>query len=144
MRVQALIATATALLALGQFAASAATPPAAPAPVVIKDATGASFTGDATAGQTKFTICGVCHSVKAGENKIGPTLFGIVGRKAGTGAGYTYTAANKNSGVTWTAQVLADYLENPKAKIPGTKMAYAGLKKPQDRANVIAYLATLK
>lgn len=143
MRVQALIATATALLAGASFA-MAATPPAAPAPVVIKDATGASFTGDATAGKTKFTICAVCHSVKAGENKIGPTLFGVVGRKAGTVAGYTYTAANKNSGITWTAQVLADYLENPKVKIPGTKMAYAGLKKPQDRANVIAYLATLK
>ncbi len=143
MRVHALIATATALLAGASFAV-AATPPAAPAPVVIKDATGASFTGDATAGKTKFTVCAVCHSAKAGENKIGPTLFGVVGRKAGTVAGYTYTAANKNSGITWTAQVLADYLENPKVKIPGTKMAYAGLKKPQDRANVVAYLATLK
>ncbi len=143
MRVPALIATAT-LLALAQFAAAAAAPPAAPAPVVIKDAAGASYTGDAEAGQKKFTVCAVCHSVKQGENKIGPTLFGVVGRKAGTVAGYTYTAANKNSGLTWTAQVLADYLENPKLKIPGTKMAYAGLRKPQDRANVIAYLAKQK
>ncbi len=142
MRVQALIATA-ALLVCASVAA-AATPPAAPAPVVIKDAAGTSYTGDATAGQTKFTACAICHSVKAGENKIGPSLFGVVGRKAGMVPGYSYTPANKNSGLTWTAQVLADYLENPRVKIPGTKMSYAGLKKPQDRANVIAYLAKQK
>lgn len=124
--------------------ASAATTPPAPAPVVVKDAKGVAYTGDVTAGEKTFKACAICHSTKAGENKIGPTLFGVVGRVAGTSSGYSFSPANKKSGVTWTEQVLFDYLENPRTKMPGTKMGYAGLKKPQDRANLIAYLKTLK
>jgi cytochrome c len=113
---------------------------AAPAAVVIKDATGASFTGDATPGERTFAQCKTCHSVQAGENRIGPSLFGVIGRKAGIAPNYNYSGAMKNSGLTWTEQTLADYLENPRKKVTGTKMTFAGLSKPQDRANVIAYL----
>jgi cytochrome c len=113
---------------------------AADAPVVIKDATGASFTGDAAAGQAKFGPCAVCHKLEVGKNAIGPSLHGVFGRKAGTGAGFNYSPAMKKFAVTWDAQTIADYIENPRAKVPGGKMSYVGMKKPQDRANVVAYL----
>ena len=125
----------------GLASAATVTPPAA---VVVKDAKGVAYAGDATAGEKAFKQCMICHSTKTGENKIGPTLFGVVGRVAGTTAGYSFSPANKKSGITWTEQALFDYLENPRVKMPGTKMGYAGLKKPQDRANLIAYLKTLK
>jgi len=131
------IGAATLTLALNAAYAAA---PAAPAAVVIKDATGASFTGDATAGERTFAQCKTCHSIQAGQNRIGPSLFGLIGRKAGTAPNYNYSGAMKNSGLTWNEQTLADYLENPRKKVVGTKMTYAGLAKPQDRANVIAYL----
>lgn len=139
MRILTAISIGAATMALAIGAAFAAAP-AAPAAVVIKDATGASFTGDATAGERTFAQCRACHKVEADKNGIGPSLFGVVGRKAGTATGYNYSGAMKNSGLTWTEQTLADYLENPRKKVPGTKMTYAGLSKPQDRANVIAYL----
>jgi cytochrome c len=123
--------------------ASAAPTPVPPATVVVKDAKGVAYTGDATAGEKTFKQCAVCHSAKLGENKIGPSLYGIVGRVAGTASGYNYSPANKKSGITWTEQALFDYLENPRSKMPGTKMAYAGLKKPQDRANLTGYLKKL-
>ena len=102
--------------------------------------------GDAAAGKTVFTrVCGACHTDQAeGPKKLGPTLFGVVGRKAGTIEGFRYSAANKNSGLTWTPEVLDEYLKDPKAKVPGTIMAFAGLKNDTERQNVIAYLATLK
>lgn len=141
MRMRVFIMAATAGLASLSVAAPAPPPPATAA---VKDAKGVSYTGDATAGEKTFKQCGLCHSTKAGENRIGPSLYGIVGRVAGTASAYNYSAANKKSGVTWTEQAIFDYLENPRAKMPGTKMAYAGLKKPQDRANLIAYLKTLR
>jgi cytochrome c len=79
-----------------------------------------------------------------GVNRVGPSLHGIVGRKAGTVAGFNYSTANKNSGVTWDEKTLFVYLENPRKFMPGTKMAFAGLKQPQQRADVIAYLKTFK
>lgn len=100
----------------------------------------ASFTGDAAKGATAFITCKTCHAVEVGVNKIGPSLHAIVGRSAGTIAGFNYTAANKNSGITWTEEKLFQYLESPARIVPGTKMAYAGLKDPQKRADVIAYL----
>ncbi|MBL9012022.1 MAG: cytochrome c family protein [Alphaproteobacteria bacterium] len=106
----------------------------------ITGADGVKMTGDPEAGKTKYNQCATCHSLEAGKNKVGPTLYGIIGRVAGTVEGYNYSKANKESGITWTEQEMFVYLENPKAKIPGTKMAFAGLKKAEDRANVIAYI----
>ena len=98
--------------------------------------------GDAEAGKKVFAKCMTCHSVDAGVNKVGPTLHGVVGRHSGSVEGYSYSDANKNSGITWTPEELYVYLADPQATIPGTKMAFPGLKDPQDRANVIAYLQT--
>lgn len=100
----------------------------------------ADFTGNAEKGKVVFLQCKTCHVRDEGVNRIGPSLAGIVGRQAGTIAGFAYTDANKNSGITWTPEKLFQYLENPQRVVPGTKMAFAGLPKPQDRADVIAYL----
>lgn len=100
--------------------------------------------GDAARGQAAFVVCKTCHVAERGINRIGPSLFGVVGRKSGTLAGYNYSAANKAKGVVWTPQVLFTYLENPQKFIPGTKMTYPGLKDAQKRADVIAFLATKK
>ena len=100
----------------------------------------ANFTGDAAAGAEVFKQCMACHVVEPGQNRTGPTLAGIIGRAAGTVPGYSYTPANANSGITWTPEKMFQYLENPMRVIPGTKMAFAGLKDAQDRADVIAYL----
>ncbi|KAJ9058618.1 iso-1-cytochrome c [Entomophthora muscae] len=101
-----------------------------------------SVEGDAKKGAGLFkTRCAQCHNVeKGGKHGQGPNLHGIFGRKSGQAEGYSYTAANKNAGVTWDEKSLFDYLENPKKYIPGTKMAFAGFKKPKDRADVVAYL----
>lgn len=84
--------------------------------------------------------CTVCHTVEAGKNKIGPSLAGIVGRKAGTAPGFSYSDANKKSGVTWDEATLDAYLTDPRKFMPGTKMVFAGLKNPDDRKAIIAYL----
>ena len=95
-------------------------------------------------GKVVFLQCKTCHVLEPGQNRIGPSLAGIVGRAAGTVEGFSYTPANANSGITWTEEKLFQYLENPQRVVPGTKMAFAGLSKAQDRADVIAYLKTLK
>lgn len=100
----------------------------------------ADFTGDAEKGKVVFLQCKTCHVREEGVNRIGPSLAGVVGRKASTVAGYQYSDANHASGITWTPEKLFQYLENPQRVVPGTKMAFAGLPKPQDRADVIAYL----
>jgi cytochrome c len=97
-------------------------------------------------GAEVFKKCRACHDVGPGaKNKVGPPLNGILGRKAGTIDGFAYSDANKASGakgLTWTEDVLFKYLENPLTFMPGTKMAFAGLKDPQDRKDLIAYLKT--
>lgn len=96
--------------------------------------------GDAAAGKKVFNKCKVCHSLEAGENKIGPSLAGVVGRAAGTVEGFKYSDAMKEAGLTWDEETLDKYLADPKGFIPGNKMAFAGLKKEADRENVIAYI----
>ncbi|WP_379551871.1 c-type cytochrome [Qipengyuania sp. DGS5-3] len=100
----------------------------------------ASLTGDAAAGKRVFAQCMSCHGVEPGVNKTGPSLAGIVGRTAGSVEGYNYSPANANSGVTWTEENMYVYLEDPRGYIPNTKMIFPGLKKAQDRADVIAFL----
>ena len=98
--------------------------------------------GDPAAGQQKFAICRACHQIGPGaRNAVGPELNGVVGRKAGSVEGYAYSDANKNSGLTWDKATLEEYLKNPQAKVPGTKMTFAGLPREQDIDNVIAFLA---
>lgn len=104
----------------------------------------ASFTGTVAAGEKVFMSCRTCHSTKPGVNMTGPSLYGLQGHKSGQIPGYKYSAANKASGITWTNEKLFQYLENPQRVVPGTKMLYTGVKDPQQRADLIAYLDTLK
>jgi cytochrome c len=102
---------------------------------------GGAAAQDAAAGENTFKICKACHQIGEGaKNSIGPVLNGIVGRKAGTYPDYTYSDANKNSGIVWDEATLTVYLKDPRAKVPGTKMSFVGLKKDSDIDNVIAYL----
>jgi cytochrome c len=99
---------------------------------------------DAEAGQKAFKQqCGLCHDTAAGKNRVGPSLFGIVGRKSGSVEGFHYSDANKNSGLTWDQATLDKYLTDPRAAVPGTTMTYAGVKNDQQRHDIITYLATL-
>lgn len=104
--------------------------------------------GNASDGEDVFKKCRACHKVGPGaNNSVGPPLNGIVGRKAGTIEGFKYSAANQaagEKGLVWTEEVLMTYLENPLKFMPGTLMAFAGLKDEQDRKDVIAYLKTFK
>ena len=151
----------TSLLALAmlpacskpQPAAETTTPAAAPAAAgkpaadntdTLTGVKFASFTGDAASGEKVFLACKTCHSPEAGKNMVGPSLHAIQGRHSGEIPGYTYSAANKGSGIVWSDEKLFQYLENPQRVIPGTKMSYTGVKDPQKRADVIAYLNTLK
>lgn len=126
---------------------TAAAPDAGVIPAAATAAAGedyAAFTGDAAAGKRVFIKCLACHVAVQGQNKVGPSLYGIVGRPAGSIAGFAYSAANKNSGITWTEEVMFAYLKNPQAYVPGTKMVFPGLPSGQDRADVIAYLKSVK
>jgi cytochrome c len=116
--------------------------PAASAVLVI-GALAATMTGARAdeAGEAVFKRnCAVCHMTAAGQNRLGPSLAGIVGRKAGTVPGFVYSEANKNSGVTWDEATLDTYLQDPKKFMPGTKMVSPGVKDADARAALIAYL----
>jgi cytochrome c len=104
-----------------------------------------AFAGDPAAGEKLFkTKCGVCHTIEPGKNKIGPSLAGIVGRPSGSIEGFKYSAANKAAKLTWDVATLDKYLTDPKALVPGTTMTFAGDKNDGERADIIAYLQTLK
>jgi cytochrome c len=96
--------------------------------------------GDPAAGQKVFVKCQACHSLEAGTNKVGPSLHGLIGRHSASIDSFSYSPAMKSANVTWDPATLDKYLTNPRAMVPGTKMLFPGLPKPEDRANLIAYL----
>jgi cytochrome c len=106
-------------------------------------ATSAARAQDVAAGENSFKQCTPCHSIGEGaKNKVGPLLSGIDGRHSGTAEGYSYSDANKNSGITWNKDQFLEYIKDPKAKIPGTKMAFAGIKNEKEANDLWAYLSS--
>ena len=100
-----------------------------------------ALAADLAKGEKVFRKCKVCHSLKeGGKHKIGPNLFGIMGRESGTAKGFKYSKAMKEAGITWGVSTLTFYLTKPKDFIPGNKMAFPGLKKPEQIENIIAFL----
>ncbi len=105
-------------------------------------ATSAALAQDVAAGKTSFNKCMACHAIGAGaKNKVGPELNGLDGRKSGTAPDYSYSDANKNSGITWNEAQFEDYIKDPKVKIPGTKMAFAGIKNEKEINDLWAFIA---
>jgi len=102
---------------------------------------GAAVAQDAAAGQASFAKCQACHAVGQGaKNKLGPELNGLAGRKAGAAAGYQYSPALKNAGFTWDQSSFAAFMQNPRTKVPGNKMVFAGMKDQAEIAGLWAYL----
>jgi cytochrome c len=98
---------------------------------------------DAAAGENSFKKCMACHAIGEGaKNKVGPELNGIDGRKSGTAPSYSYSEANKNSGITWNKEVFLEYIKDPRAKIPGTKMIFPGIKNEKEAGDLWTYLAS--
>lgn len=129
----------TRLMLIAALAAGIAAPALAQAPQKLS-----AYKGDAAKGATDFVVCKACHSPDKGVNKIGPSLWGVVGRTSGSIPNFRYSAANKAGHIVWSPDTLFVYLANPKKMVPGTYMTYAGMADPQKRANIIAYLSTLK
>jgi len=112
--------------------------------IVIAAMTAASgaLAQDAAAGKTSFNKCLACHAVGEGaKNKVGPELNGLDGRKSGTAESYAYSEANKNSGITWSKDQFLEYIKDPKAKIPGTKMVFAGIKTEKEANDLWAFIS---
>jgi cytochrome c len=112
--------------------------------VIIASSTAASaaLAQDVAAGKTAFNKCMACHSIGEGaKNKVGPELNGLNGRKSGTVPDYSYSDANKNSGITWNEAQFKEYIKDPKAKIPGTKMTFIGIKNEQEVNDLWAYVS---
>jgi cytochrome c len=102
----------------------------------------AALAQDVAAGKTSFNKCMACHAAGEGaKNKVGPVLNGLDGRKSGTVEGYSYSDANKNSGITWNKEQFLDYIKDPKAKIPNTKMIFPGIKNEKEANDLWAFLA---
>ena len=100
----------------------------------------ASLKGNAAAGEAAYVQCKVCHALEEGKVGLGPSLHKVIGRPAGSVAGYSYSTAMKSSGLTWTEDNLFAYIEKPQALVPGTKMSFVGYPDPQKRADLIAWL----
>jgi cytochrome c len=112
--------------------------------ILVAIAAGPAVSADADAGKTAFKKCALCHTTEAGKNKIGPSLFGIVGRKSATVENFNYSEAMKKFDHTWDEGTLDEYLADPRGTVPGTKMIFPGIKEKTERDDVIAYLETLK
>jgi cytochrome c len=111
------------------------------AAAVLAASSGAALANDLAAGATSYKKCVTCHDVgPTAKNKVGPVLNGLDGRKSGTISGYNYSDANKNSGIVWNEAVFLEYIKDPKAKIPSTKMVFAGIKNEAEAKNLWAYL----
>jgi cytochrome c len=104
----------------------------------------AATADDVEAGKATFKKCALCHTTETGKNKVGPSLFGVVGRKSASLENYNYSEAMKKFDHMWDLQTLDTYLADPRAAVPGTKMIFPGLKEKNERDDVIAYLETLK
>jgi cytochrome c len=110
--------------------------------IVSSVAASAALAQEAAAGKTVFAKCLTCHAIGDGaKNKVGPELNGIDGRKAGTAPDYSYSDANKNSGITWNEAQFKEYIRDPRAKVPGTKMIFAGIKNDKDVSDLWAYVS---
>jgi cytochrome c len=107
-------------------------------------AVNSAVAADVEAGKTAFKKCALCHTTEAGKNKIGPSLFGVFGRKSATLENFNYSEAMKKFDHTWDEGTLDEYLADPRATVPGTKMIFPGIKDKAERDDVIAYLETLK
>lgn len=111
------------------------------AAAVLAASAGVACAQDAAAGENSFKKCLPCHSVgEEAKNKVGPVLNGLDGRKSGTVEGYNYSEANKNSGITWSDDAFKEYIRDPRARIPGTKMVFAGIKNEKEVGDLWAYL----
>ena len=103
--------------------------------------TSAAQAQDAAAGEKVFAVCRACHQIgENAKNSVGPVLNGVIGRPAGSYPGYSYSAANKNSGLTWDEATFREYIKDPRAKVPGTKMIFAGIKDEKKVNDLLAYL----
>ena len=109
--------------------------------VIVVASSAGALAQDVAAGETSFKKCLPCHRIGEGaKNLVGPELNGLEGRKSGSAEGYSYTEANKNSGITWDEAQFKEYITNPRTKIPGTKMVFAGISSDNERNNLWAYL----
>lgn len=149
------LGAACAVSGCSKSAARAERPPPAPATAAVVRATPEQQAilatlpspyrdADLFNGQAKFALCKSCHTVTPGAGAaFGPNLWGVFGRRSGAASGYVYSQGLKRLGVTWTAETLDSWIANPRAVVPGTKMAYAGLEDARDRVDVVAYLKTV-
>lgn len=97
--------------------------------------------GDAAKGEKVFKKCKACHKLEEGKRAVGPSLYGVIGREAGALEGFKYSKAMMESGLTWDVETMAEFLAKPKALVKGTKMAFPGLRKEKQIADVIAYIS---
>jgi cytochrome c len=113
--------------------------------VALAGSAGAALAQDLAAGEQSFRKCLPCHAVGSdARNKVGPLLNGLEGRKSGTIEGYSYSEPNKNSGIVWSADSFKEYIKDPRARIPGTKMVFAGIKNEKEITDLWAYIAQFK